>query len=46
MRESKNVRKTDSVNAYKNSRVPRSPLNRENISIVFQKTNGDALKKA
>lgn len=46
MREIKNVRKTDSIKPKKLSKLPMSPLNRENISIVFQKTNAEALKKA
>lgn len=46
MKEIKNVRKTDSIKPKKISKMPMSPLNRENISIVFQKTNAEALKKA
>lgn len=46
MQHTKNVRKSDAIYAYKNSKQARSPLNRENISVVFQKTNDDVIKKS
>ena len=46
MQQIKNVRKNDPINTYKIPKQARSPLKRENISVVFQKTNGDGIKKA